>query len=97
MKSWKTAIESMGFCRWNYVKQDHIHCMAFRKIQKHEASECLFLNDITPEMLYIPQDFNTDGDNDSSWFESAYDEESFRQALCELPVLNIDDEEEEDT
>ena len=32
MRSWKTAIEALGFRRWRYVKLDHLHCMAFRKL-----------------------------------------------------------------
>ena len=31
MKSWKECIESIGFHRWRYVKDTHLHCMAFRK------------------------------------------------------------------
>ncbi|KAK3589494.1 hypothetical protein CHS0354_030617 [Potamilus streckersoni] len=57
MKSWKKAIESMGFNRWRYVKQEHLHCMVFRKIVKKEKKDNL-ISDITPDMLYIPQDFN---------------------------------------
>ena len=33
MRSWKTAIEALGFRRWRYVKLDHLHCMAFRKLR----------------------------------------------------------------
>ena len=31
MKSWKSGIESVGFHRWKYEKQTHLHCMGFRK------------------------------------------------------------------
>lgn len=62
MKSWKQAIEAIGFRRWRYEKQTHIHCMAFRKITDS-------LSPLTPEdtvrlsaMLYIPQDFNDEPD-----------------------------------
>lgn len=47
----------MGFIRWRYVKQEHLHCMVFRKIVKEEKEDNL-ISDITPDMLYIPQDFN---------------------------------------
>jgi hypothetical protein len=33
IKSWKKAIESLGFVRWHYIKLKHLHCMAFRKVQ----------------------------------------------------------------
>ena len=32
MRSWKTALEALGFSRWRYVKLEHLHCMAFRKL-----------------------------------------------------------------
>ena len=58
MKSWKRAIESLGFKRWKYVKQEHLHCMAFRKITHEHApthAQSLLVSDVTPDMLYIPQ------------------------------------------
>lgn len=54
VKSWKEAIESIGFTRCKYAKLDHLHCMAFRKscnVTKDNAKE------FAPSM-YIPQDFN---------------------------------------
>ena len=59
MKSWKLAIESMGFRRYCYEKQEHLHCMAFRKTVA-ELNENHLIGSGAPEMLYIPQDF-TDG------------------------------------
>ncbi|XP_065184810.1 S-adenosylmethionine sensor upstream of mTORC1-like isoform X1 [Sycon ciliatum] len=32
MKSWKLAIEQIGFKRWRYEKLEHLHCMAFRRL-----------------------------------------------------------------
>ena len=56
MKDWKEAIEHIGFQRCSYEKQDHIHCMAFRKtVQREDYSSQL---DMSTNM-YIPQDFNT--------------------------------------
>ena len=56
IKSWKTAIETIGFARWKYHKDTHTHCMAFRKktfcanlIQGEEISGL-------SEFLYIHQD-----------------------------------------
>ncbi|KAL8575514.1 hypothetical protein ACOMHN_013065 [Nucella lapillus] len=34
IRSWRTAIEAVGFRRWRYVKQEHLHCMAFRKLDQ---------------------------------------------------------------
>ncbi|XP_005109809.2 S-adenosylmethionine sensor upstream of mTORC1 [Aplysia californica] len=61
MKSWKQAIEAVGFRRWRYEKQSHIHCMAFRKITEKVAVEEKE-TDKYVEMMYIPQDFKEDAD-----------------------------------
>ncbi|KAH9496363.1 25S rRNA (adenine2142-N1)-methyltransferase [Bulinus truncatus] len=34
MKSWKLALENLGFLRWKYEKKEHVHCMAFRKVEE---------------------------------------------------------------
>ena len=57
MKSWKQAIEHMGFRRYKYEKHEHMHCMAFRKTEP-ETRTSHILSKASPEMLYIPQDFN---------------------------------------
>ncbi|XP_029472232.1 S-adenosylmethionine sensor upstream of mTORC1 isoform X2 [Rhinatrema bivittatum] len=56
MKSWKIAIESLGFKRLKYLKFSHMHLMAFRKTSLKTTSDLVSRN--YPEMLYIPQDFN---------------------------------------
>ncbi|XP_041110450.1 S-adenosylmethionine sensor upstream of mTORC1-like isoform X2 [Polyodon spathula] len=56
MKSWKIAIESLGFKRYKYVKFSHMHLIAFRKVSLKTTSDLVSRN--YPEMLYIPQDFN---------------------------------------
>lgn len=54
MKSWKLAMEKLGFLRIKYEKLQHIHCMAFRKLKnKAEVSDWEYIS----ELLYIPQDF----------------------------------------
>ena len=53
MKSWKECIEAIGFHRWKYEKDTHLHCMAFRKT-KH-TKDYLTLSESHP-MLFIPQD-----------------------------------------
>ena len=53
MKSWKKCIEELGFHRWRYIKDTHLHCMAFRKVQ---VSIDYSLASSNHPMLYIPQD-----------------------------------------
>ncbi|XP_041457773.1 S-adenosylmethionine sensor upstream of mTORC1-like [Lytechinus variegatus] len=57
VKSWRTAIESLGFTRWRYRKDTHMHYMAFRKTSQEPPGD-LSGNEVGPDMLYIPQDFN---------------------------------------
>ena len=53
MKSWKQCIEAIGFHRWKYVKDTHLHCLAFRKTKTDiDYGSCL----ANHHMLYIPQD-----------------------------------------
>lgn len=49
MKEWKAGIEGLGFCRWKYSKEEHLHCMAFRKVT-NSTGDCGHNN------LSIPQD-----------------------------------------
>lgn len=93
IKSWKKAIEEIGFIRWRYIKLEHLHCMAFRKIQKEEETS-LFVSEITPDMLYIPQDFH-DVDEMESVFSCQYtedDEKFFMESVGELPGFVDTDE-----
>jgi len=32
-RDWRNSIESVGFARWRYEKLQHLHCMAFRKLE----------------------------------------------------------------
>lgn len=54
MKDWKLCIEGLGFHRWKYFKDIHMHCLAFRKTQltKQDYGEL----DKTSHLLHIPQD-----------------------------------------
>lgn len=55
MRSWKTSIEAIGFHRYRYTKQTHLHCMAFRKTSAHTRT----LDSLDQSLwdgLYIPQD-----------------------------------------
>ncbi|RUS80647.1 hypothetical protein EGW08_011597 [Elysia chlorotica] len=55
MKSWRQALEHLGFHRWKYHKMEHVHCMAFRKV-KEELPERF--PESVENLLYIPQDFS---------------------------------------
>lgn len=58
IRSWRVAIESLGFRRWRYVKQEHLHCMAFRKVVCTTSKGSQFKGgDVGADMMYIPQDF----------------------------------------
>ena len=54
MKSWKNALESIGFVRFKYEKLDHLHCMAYRKSKEIEISPELF--EKLKDSFFIPQD-----------------------------------------
>ena len=85
MKSWKTGIESLGFVRWKYEKQTHLHCMAFRKVAPcHSCNR----NNGDAEMMYIPQDFQEeeDGGSYASW-QGEEDESVIMECFSELPDL----------
>lgn len=57
MKSWRTAVESLGFRRWRYVKLKHLHCLAFRKTVERPTQEAN-AGDNLSQLMYIPQDCN---------------------------------------
>jgi hypothetical protein len=73
IKSWKIAIESIGFIRWKYHKDSHTHCMAFRK---KTVCRCKFNAETEleapHEMLYIHQEFD----------ENLAEEESCSKVVC---------------
>lgn len=54
MKSWKNALESIGFTRFKYDKLDHLHCMAYRKSKQTEIT--LSLIESLRDSFFIPQD-----------------------------------------
>lgn len=54
VKAWKTGVEAIGFHRWKYFKDTHLHCMAFRKSQKTRDSYSNL--EKSCHLLYISQD-----------------------------------------
>ncbi|XP_038126804.1 S-adenosylmethionine sensor upstream of mTORC1 [Cyprinodon tularosa] len=64
MRSWRVAVESLGFKRCKYVKYSHMHLMAFRKVSLATTSDLVSRN--YPEMLYIPQDFHSNEEEEDA-------------------------------
>jgi len=62
MRSWRVAVESLGFRRCRYVKFAHMHLLAFRKVSLATGSDLVSRN--YAEMLYIPQDFHGNDEED---------------------------------
>ena len=56
MKDWRTSIEAVGYHRWKYFKDTHMHCMAFLKT-KSVTDYATVLEQYHP-LLHIPQDFH---------------------------------------
>ncbi|XP_072257629.1 S-adenosylmethionine sensor upstream of mTORC1 isoform X1 [Pyxicephalus adspersus] len=91
MKSWKIAIESLGFKRMTYSKFSHMHLMAFRKTSLKTTSDLITRN--YPDMLYIPQDFNYVGEEEyssPSCARSEMEDEQLAYTFCELPDTPYD-------
>ncbi|KAK0063184.1 methyltransferase BTM2 [Biomphalaria pfeifferi] len=89
MKSWRLALEKLGFLRWKYEKMEHIHCIAFRKVYEDPSWESLSDSAVNQfaQMLYIPQDL-TDACYDDLPQENNiadHDPHEFLSSACELP------------
>uniref|UniRef100_A0A3B3ZA09 S-adenosylmethionine sensor upstream of mTORC1 n=1 Tax=Periophthalmus magnuspinnatus TaxID=409849 RepID=A0A3B3ZA09_9GOBI len=92
MRSWRVAVESLGFKRYKYVKYSHMHLIAFRKISLATTSDLVSRN--YPEMLYIPQDFNT-SEEEESWdvpvyVRSEFEDDQVAWGFSELPETPYD-------
>ena len=64
VKSWTLAIENIGFHRWKYVKDTHLHCMAFRKTRT--ILDYLSVKSKLHANLYIPQDTHAYSSKDAA-------------------------------
>ncbi|KAJ8411277.1 hypothetical protein AAFF_G00172830, partial [Aldrovandia affinis] len=65
MASWRVAVETLGFRRYKYVKFPHMHLLAFRKVSLTTSGDLVSRN--YPEMLYIPQDFSVEEEEEERW------------------------------
>lgn len=90
MRSWRVAVESLGFRRCKYVKFSHMHLLAFRKVSLATGSDLVSRN--YPEMLYIPQDFGPDEEAEPATAEPRTEPEDDQLAwgFAELPEAPCD-------
>ena len=56
MKDWQASIEALGYHRWKYFKDTHMHCMAFRKTKS--VVDYATILEQCHSLLHIPQDFH---------------------------------------
>lgn len=88
MKSWREAMETIGFKRIKYEKLQHAHCMAFRKNDNIEPED-IAAQDVSAKM-YIPQDHQNFSDSDDDDCYIRYTEEELLEGFSELPKFCID-------
>ncbi|KAI4880696.1 hypothetical protein NFI96_018428 [Prochilodus magdalenae] len=93
MRSWRVAVESLGFKRYKYVKFSHMHLIAFRKVSVTTTSDLVSHN--YPEMLYIPQDFNMLEDEEGfadccGPARSEFEDDQLASSFAELPDAPYD-------
>lgn len=92
MRSWRVAVESLGFKRYKYMKYSHMHLIAFRKVSVATTSDLVSRN--YPEMLYIPQDFHSneeeDCDDTPMQVRSEFEDEQLAWGFTELPDTPYD-------
>ncbi|XP_030622523.1 S-adenosylmethionine sensor upstream of mTORC1 isoform X1 [Chanos chanos] len=92
MRSWRVAVESLGFKRYKYVKFSHMHLMAFRKVSPTTSTDLVSHN--YPKMLYIPQDFHSyeeDGYSDTHVpLRSDSEDDQLACTFAELPDTPYD-------
>ncbi|XP_072291291.1 S-adenosylmethionine sensor upstream of mTORC1 [Eucyclogobius newberryi] len=92
MRSWRVAVESLGFKRYKYVKYSHMHLIAFRKVAVATTSDLVSRN--YPEMLYIPQDFNANEEEEGSdvpvYARSEFEDDQVAWGFSELPETPYD-------
>ncbi|XP_008309925.1 S-adenosylmethionine sensor upstream of mTORC1 isoform X2 [Cynoglossus semilaevis] len=90
MRSWRVAVESLGFKRYKYIKYSHMHLIAFRKVSLATTSDLVSRN--YPEMLYIPQDFHSIEEEDciDVPVRSEFEDDQLACSFTELPDTPYD-------
>lgn len=87
MRSWREALETIGFKRIKYEKLPHAHCMAFRKNDNPEVDETG--NAAAASKMYIPQDSQSFSDDDDDCY-IRYTEEELLEGFSQLPDFCFD-------
>ena len=87
MKSWREALESIGFKRIKYEKLQHALCMAFRK---HDIVNFDDMDKDVASKMYIPQDLQHSSDSDDDDCYIRYTEEELMEGFSELPEFSSD-------
>ena len=83
IRAWKRALVSIGFVRYRYEKLTHLHCMAFRKQRKIEflIKKSQFVDN--SRLMFIPQDFHEEADeNEQATFSTRTDEQD--EQICQF-------------
>ncbi|KAM6960687.1 S-adenosylmethionine sensor upstream of mTORC1 [Aplochiton taeniatus] len=92
MRSWRLAVESLGFRRYKYIKSSHMHLIAFRKVSLATTSDLMSSN--YSEMLYIPQDFQSNEEEDCAGkpveVRSDLENDQLAESFTELPNIPWD-------
>lgn len=90
MKQWKCGIEGLGFSRWKYSKEEHLHCMAFRKVT-NVTGMC----EDDDSQLTIPQDshkveqlLNKQSDKKEN-SESTTNKDEYHSTASLMDVVNL--------
>lgn len=86
VKSWKQALENIGFVRVKYDKLSHLQCMAFRKCRTHsevDVESCVSL----AHLLYTAQD-NKIYEEDFGGVKEREDDDCVCRQFSELPFVD---------
>ena len=86
IKSWRTAVELIGFERIKYSKLEHLHCMAFRKVSQGSAEIDKHMD---YDAMFIPQDSNEIEEDEivrKPQELTQEEEQELRETFTELPV-----------
>ena len=90
MRSWRSALSSIGLERVRYEKLQHAHCMAFRKTGAGHQSTVD--HNHLAQMIYIPQDFAKDSEDEEEEFHhfDRPNDDDLADAFALLPSFSDD-------
>lgn len=89
IKSWKIALEKIGFKRVKYDKLTHLQCMAFTKVSRFSEMDITTCKSVA-DLLYIRQDFKSYAkDVPSTDDRSEEENHNICEQFSELPSENL--------